>query len=363
MAKKQDLMTRLGAEVAEFVISNRGNDSSQYAEKLRQLQMFRDAVQYSPHLNQGHIDVLYDESVTLESMVEYKKKYHYNGETEADYFRCVGYYADTVYTDHQISILYSRLETALGAFITEIKQLSADEIIEKASEIAEKQYIVEKFGYLDSSDLEPQQVDSLLTLKNPLEELYGGWPTVDYDDIMDCLSNIATEQLEGLMESSEESTDNPDILRFRQNYMSEANQGRITFAEHLEALKNKVEAEYNAVRLSVEPPALLQQMEDARAAYYAYTFDPIEVEVMLTYAQPLREIINQAAQHSTDYESAVVSAIGERQAQLIGYIAQLDQLPDFLQGPVREFQARCEAAQLISASQGTAEDAEYEPEQ
>lgn len=351
MANKQNLLTRLGAEVAEFVISNRGNDFSQYAGKLRQLQMFRDAVQYSPHLNQGHIDVLINEGVTLESMVEHKKKYHIDGETEADYFRCVGYYADKVYTNHQLAILRARLQEGLDAFIAETKQLPADAIIDKAFEIAEKQAIVEKFDYLDSVDFDPQQADAFLTLENPLEEFYGSWPSADYDEVMERLSNIASEQLDELMKSSDKSTDDPDILRFRQNYMSETNQGLITFAEHLEALKSKVEAEYNAVRLAVEPPALLQQMEDARAAYYSCTFDPMEVEVMLTYAQPLREIVDQAVRHSTDYESAVISAIGERQAVLSGYIAQLDQLPDFLQGPVREFQARCEAAQLTCAAE------------
>lgn len=366
IANKQDLLTRLGAEVAEFVISNRGNDSSQYTGKLRQLQMFRDAVQYSPHLTQGHIDVLFDEGATLESMLEHKKKYHIDGETEADYFRCAGYYADKVYTNHQLTILRGRLQECLDAFIAEIKQLPVDAIIEKAYEIAEKQSIVEKFDYLDSDDFDPQQADAFLTFENPLEEFYGGWPSTDHDDVMDGLSNIASEQLDELMKTSGDITDNPDIQRFRQNYMSkEANQGWTAFAEHLEALKNTVEAEYNAVRMSVGPPALFQQMERARAAYYAYTFNPIEVEVMLTYAQPLQEIINQAARHSTDYESAVISAIGERQAVLSGYMAQLDQLPDFLQGPVREFQARCEAAQLICASTslGTTGEAEYEPEQ
>ena len=77
------------------------------------------------------------------------------------------------------------------------------------------------------------------------------------------------------------------------------------------------------------------------------------------------DVYKRQARHSTDFSSAVISVIGAREAELNGYLMRLDQMPEFLQGPLKEFSRRCEAAQAYCPQEPLEPDeaADYEPEQ
>ena len=366
MSKKQDLLTRLGAEIAEFTISNRGKEPAEYAEKLRQLQMLLNAVEYDPKLTPAQADLLYDKGVTLEDISAKMQGYHLNQDTAASFFHGVEWYADSLYANHRLTELWTRLVKENDAYLDGIRKLPADEIIEKAWEISLFADIIETFSHLDHTDLDSKEADALLTIKHPLKALAAGWPTYDSEDVSDCLVNLASDRQDELLEERGSQTRNADILEYRRNYLAYEDQTQKNpLAERLEALKDKIENDYTAIKKSSATETEQFRLEEARAAYYAHHHTPVDVEVLLTYAHPLREIMAHAVRHSTDFSSAVISVIGAREAELNGYLMRLGQMPEFLQGPLKEFSRRCEAAQAYCPQEPLELDeaVDYESEQ
>lgn len=364
MSKKQDLLTRLGAEIAEFVISNRGKEPGEYAEKLRQLQMIHNAVEYDPKLTPAQVEFLYDKGVTLEDISVKMGEYHLDKDTISSFFHGVEWYADRLYSDHRLTVLYDRLKEENDIFLEGIRALPVDKIIEKAGQIAEYANILEVISQLNHNDLESQQVDALLTIEHPLKELSEGWPTYDSEDVSNFLSDLAYDQQGELREERGVPTERADILEYRKNYLAYKDKVQENpYAERIEALKSKMEADYASIKRVCATAKAIQLVEEARAAYYLYSPTPVEVEVLLTYTHPLKEIINHAVQHSTDISCALTSVISAREAELTGYLMRMDEMPEFLQGPLKEFSQRCEAGQAYYPQGAPEESTGYEPGQ
>lgn len=98
--------------------------------------------------------------------------------------------------------LYEKLSQEYSRFIDGLKQLSPEEIIEHSYEKVFKEDILTCF---ECDDMPYAKAKALLSLKNPLNDLYEEWLSTDcthMDMLRDCINDRAISALKELKSKS-----------------------------------------------------------------------------------------------------------------------------------------------------------------
>lgn len=234
--------------------------------------------------------------------------------------------------ESRMDVLYERLNEEYEQFREGILRLSKAGIMDSAFQINARDDIIILF---DTHRFELPDIETLLTLENPLEEIYLEWRDFDgssMDDLFSCVDRVIRDTRERLGQNAPEeaATSQPE-----QKTWADMNTQEWTF-------DTKIKQEYHLALLEGEPEINLAMLEQAFETLKAYAFtDPIDREVLMTYSRPLETIALKMELEMTDAEGGIGLIISERRDNLQFFHSHFDRLPNFMQTALRRFESHC----------------------
>lgn len=218
MDKKKALLQKLTAELTEYRPNPHWDTTELVMNLLTEnyalMSAFYVALEKA-ELSQELADVLCYRESLLENMVVYRNDrviYRNNQDetnmNEQDITTITNDFLAETWREYRHGILCERLAENYEVFREELLALSKEEIIEKAYPIASRDDIV---MLIDTHRFELPDIETLLTLENPLEEIYLSWLDCDgpgMDDLFTCVDGVIIAQREylaGLIQSESEN--------------------------------------------------------------------------------------------------------------------------------------------------------------
>lgn len=164
-----------------------------FKTKREVLAQIRDALYAMPIPSELHQSIFDRESILGEVYLfwlDEASKDEPNTDRLSLSYECVSNWFDGVRHEYRTALLRERLAAEHEAFIAEERQKTPDEIIEDAWKIA---CMDDLLMALENEDLEPQNVDALLTIEHPLYAIYDEFLSKDSESHMYDLIDTATE--------------------------------------------------------------------------------------------------------------------------------------------------------------------------
>lgn len=166
---------------------------SSFKTKREVLAQIRDALYVMPIPSELHQSIFNRESILGEVYLfwlDEASKDEPNTDTLSLPYECASNWFDGVRHEYRTALLRERLAAEHEAFIAEERQKTPDEIIEDAWKIA---CMDDLLMALENEDLEPQNVDALLTIEYPLHTIYDEFLSKDSESHMYDLIDTAAE--------------------------------------------------------------------------------------------------------------------------------------------------------------------------
>ncbi|MEN3005992.1 DUF3848 domain-containing protein [Dehalobacterium formicoaceticum] len=185
---------KMDAEFQTFTESvPAGQRDSAFETKLEVLAQIRDALYVIPIPDELKQSV-FDRECILEEVYLFWQEETSRDTPNVDRFalpyECASYWLNGVHYEYRNALLYERLAADHEAFIAEERQKTPDEIIEDAWKIT---CMADLLMALENEDLEPQDVDALLTMEHPLHVIYDEYLSKDSESHMYALIDTAVE--------------------------------------------------------------------------------------------------------------------------------------------------------------------------
>lgn len=336
MEERQALLEKLDAELEEYKPQphwrTTGAASRALAENYALMTAFRtaiDRIEFSPE----QANVYYDSAPLLSDMVEFWHKETVSGARPKDILSLATKFLDETWLEYNHGVLCERLAESYERFKEELLALPKEDIIGKSYQITAKDDILILF---DTHRFELPDIETLLTLENPLEEIYQEWRDFDgagMDDLMTCVDHIINAARARL--SEENAPQQPPSPQPVPKPMADMNTQEWTF-------ELRITQEYNLALLEGTGKADFAMLEQAYEALKTWGFsDPIDCEVLLTYPRPLEAVALKMEQEFTDAEGGIRLVIDERRDNLQFFHDHYNMLPNFMQTALRQFEGHC----------------------
>ena len=195
---KDDLIDKLDREVENLTDEGykpvRGRALSENLEKIN----FRTML-YNMPMSDEMIEALCAKDNVLDELY----KMALSTDEINDYFDFVADYAANAEHEHVANKLYGRLADEYNEYIDGVKKLPPEKIIDEAYKITMSSDI--KFSFDDCSKFSTEQLKAIMSLENPLWELYQEWQDRDCT-YMDSITEMIEEVADNHIENSEENT-------------------------------------------------------------------------------------------------------------------------------------------------------------
>lgn len=166
---------------------------SSFETKLEVLAQIRDALYVLPIPQELYQSIFSHENILGEVYlfwVDEAAKDKPNADKLSISYECASNWLYGIRHEYRNILLRERLAAEHGEFMAEERQKTPDEIIEDAWKIT---CMNDLLMALNSEDLEPQDVDALLTIEYPLHTIYDEFLTKDNESHMYDLIDTATE--------------------------------------------------------------------------------------------------------------------------------------------------------------------------
>lgn len=190
---REMIVDKIDAELARFAgsIPVESQDSI-FERELDVMTHIRDALYSLPIPNELHPSIFSQENILKEVFL-----FWINETVKAEpadkvalSYECAANWLSGVRDDFQADLLRERLAAEHEAFIEEERQKAPDEIIEDAWKIA---CMADLVMALEGEDLDPQDIDALLTIEYPLHAIYDEFLSKDVESHMYALTDTAIE--------------------------------------------------------------------------------------------------------------------------------------------------------------------------
>lgn len=232
----------------------------------------------------------------------------------------------------RMSELYERLNEKYEQFREGLLRLSKTGIMDCAFQISARDDIMMLF---ESHEFEQPDIEALLTLENPLEEIYQEWRDFDgssMDDLFSCVDNVICDARKRQRQPPLEETPPPESD-------TEPRMDTNTFEWTLDKM---IENEHVLAILEGPLEADFAMLDQAYKVLKNHEFiDPIDREILMTYDRPLETVALKMELEMTDAEGGIALAIKERRDNLQFFHDHLGQLPNFMQIVLRQFEGHC----------------------
>lgn len=351
MADRMDLMVKMNAELHQFTrdhpaaISDPNSESAYHYIKMQRICVLLSLLPMGAEKLNVLMDM--DNHDTLQSILYFQRKNSHADERLDALPVCVERYVDEIYKECRRVSLINRMEKNCEDFNAEVEKLPPRKIIESAGAIRAKEDIVFHSGdMVDKLDL--SDIEALLTLENPLEAIYQAWLKQEGRD-MGNLDEIASQEADirrGYLEHRTGAPESDDEQLYRENHLNVSDPlPMLHYMERLDKLWSVADDEfYQDVDDLNQYRKVYDYMNSPRIAGVGV----INLEALLTFSKPLEEIIRQMERYH--YEAAVSTEMiaAQRLTELSTYMGRIDNLPVFLQEPIRAFKRQFEQAQAMA---------------
>lgn len=369
MADRMELMEMLHTELHQFTRDHPKAVSDPYSESAYQYTAMRRSCVLLSLLPMGveKINVLMDmdNHDTLQSILYFQKKNASILSRHKSRSFCVELYVDEIYKEYRRAALVERLGKNYGAYEAESEKLSQRQIIEHARELGAKDSIVRFSGKM-ANRLDLADMEALLTLENPLEAIYRVWRKQRCRDTEN-LAGIASEVAKSrrvYLDSQTGAPESDDEQLYRENHMNVPDPLPVLhYMERLDDFWSVADDEFNDLDLDVVDLKQYRKVYDYMNSPHIAGLGLINLEALLTFSKPMGEIIRQMDRYQ--YEAAVSTEMiaAQRLTELSTYMSRIDNLPTFLQEPVRAFKKQFEQAMAYQIAAPAQEALEPEDEE
>ena len=365
MADRMDLMVKMYAELHQFTrdhpaaVSDPNSESAYHYIKMQRICVLLSLLPMGAEKVNVLMDM--DNHDTLQSILYFQSKNSRTDKRLDALPACVDRYVDEIYKEYRRAALINRMERNCEDFNAEVEKLPPRKIIENACAIHAREDIVFHSG--DMTDkLDLSDIEALLTLENPLEAIYQAWLKQEGRD-MGNLDEIASQEAEvrrGYLEHRTGAPESDDEQLYRENHLNVSDPlPMLHYMERLDKLWSVADDEfYQDVDDLNQYRKVYDYMNSPRIAGVGL----INLEALLTFSKPMGEVIRQMDRYH--YEAAVSTEMiaAQRLTELSTYMGRIDNLPIFLQEPVRAFRKQLEQAQAMAFQMAAPAQDPAEPE-
>lgn len=206
MAVKDDVLRKMDQEIAGFFRSFDTQVNQEAVAKLQHYTLLRSEL-YSIPIHPPQIDAMYECSSLLQA-ADILYESHVKKNAVPSYNKLAYFFIDTVYRETRLNRLLDRMNRENEVYQGNLMKQPPEKIIESAAEIAVRNDIIFLF---ENNEMSSEQIDTLLTLENPLKEIYKQWTDTEtiYMDILREVMEFLIDQQDEFLHDPYENPDRP----------------------------------------------------------------------------------------------------------------------------------------------------------
>ena len=196
MATKDSILDKIDTELAELEENTPfAKRDQEYFNNLNIKTAFRNTL-YNIQLSDRMAGLLDEKDNILHSILDYWSKHDFEslGLDRDDFYEIINTYLEELDYEDRDKQLYERASAEYAEFIKDLEQKTPQEIMDAAYEIVLKADIL---CLLESHDMDKKEINVLLTLEKPLDNIYSKWMDSDHshmDILQQTMDDLIDEQ-------------------------------------------------------------------------------------------------------------------------------------------------------------------------